>query len=91
MLTPRALVVMATSALASLYVKRLGYRVPMLLGMLFVGATFILMAQGWSSVNLGVLTIQGFWLLAIIISIGGLGMGNCVRRRWPRTCATTLR
>ena len=74
-LTPRALVVMATSALASLYVKRLGYRVPMLLGMLFVGATFMLMAQGWSSVSLGGLAIQGFWLLAIIISIGGLGMG----------------
>jgi MFS family permease len=33
------------------------------------------MAQGWSSVNLGVVAIQGFWLLAIIISIGGFGMG----------------
>ncbi len=74
-LTPRAVVVMATSALASLYVKRLGYRVPMMLGMLFVGATFVLMAQGWSSLNLGIMAIQGFWLLAIIISIGGLGMG----------------
>jgi MFS family permease len=74
-LTPRAVVVMTTSAVASLYVKRLGYRVPMLLGMIFVGATFVLMAQGWDSVNLGILTIQGFWLLAIIISVGGLGMG----------------
>jgi EmrB/QacA subfamily drug resistance transporter len=74
-LTPRAIVVMATSAIASMYVKRLGYRVPMLLGMVFVGATFMLMAQGWSSVNLGVVVIQGFWLLAIIISIGGFGMG----------------
>jgi EmrB/QacA subfamily drug resistance transporter len=74
-LTPRAVVVMATSALASLYVKRLGYRVPMMLGMLFVGATVVLMAQGWSSLNLGIMAIQGFWLLAIIISIGGLGMG----------------
>ena len=52
-LTPRAIVVMATSAVASLYVKRLGYRVPMLLGMVFVGATFVLMAQGWSGMNLG--------------------------------------
>ncbi|MBV9329546.1 MAG: MFS transporter [Chloroflexi bacterium] len=74
-LTPRAIVVMASSAVASLYVKRLGYRVPMLIGMIFVGATFVLMAQGWSSVDLGVLAIQGFWLLAIIISIGGFGMG----------------
>jgi MFS family permease len=74
-LTPRAVVVMATSALASLYVKRLGYRVPMMLGMVFVGGTFILMAQGWSSLNLGIMAIQGFWLLAIILSVGGLGMG----------------
>jgi MFS family permease len=74
-LTPRAVVVMATSAIASMYVKRLGYRVPMMLGMVFVGGTFILMAQGWSSLNLGIMAIQGFWLLAIILSIGGLGMG----------------
>ncbi len=74
-LTPRAVVVMATSALASLYVKRIGYRVPMMLGMVFVGGTFILMAQGWSSVNLGIMAIQGFWLLAVILSVGGLGMG----------------
>jgi EmrB/QacA subfamily drug resistance transporter len=74
-LTPRALVVMATSTLASLYVKRLGYRWPMLLGMVFVGLTFVLMAQGWSGVQIGGISIQGFWLLAAIISIGGLGMG----------------
>jgi EmrB/QacA subfamily drug resistance transporter len=74
-LTPRAVVVMATSAVASLYVKRLGYRVPMLIGMIFVGGTFVLMAQGWSNLNLGGVAIEGFWLLAIIISIGGLGMG----------------
>jgi EmrB/QacA subfamily drug resistance transporter len=37
-LSPRAVVVMLTSMLASLYVKRLGYRVPMQVGMLFVGA-----------------------------------------------------
>jgi EmrB/QacA subfamily drug resistance transporter len=74
-LTPRAVVVVLTSMLASLYVKRLGYRVPMLVGMLFVGATFMLMAQGWSSVRLGGLAIDGFWLLAILIAIGGIGMG----------------
>jgi len=74
-LTPRAAVVTVTSMLASLYVKRLGYRVPMLLGMLFVGLTFVLMAQGWSSVQVGGVAVQGFWLLAVIIAIGGFGMG----------------
>jgi MFS family permease len=33
------------------------------------------MAQGWSSVQVGGASIQGFWLLAAIISIGGIGMG----------------
>lgn len=74
-LTPRALVVMVVSTLASLYIRRLGYRWPMLLGMAFVGVTFLLMAQGWSSVRVGPLTLSGFWLLAAIIAIGGLGMG----------------
>src|SRR5919204_1425000 len=74
-LTPRAAVVTVASMLASLYVKRLGYRLPMLVGMLFVGLTFVLMGQGWSSVQVGSVGLQGFWLLAAIIAIGGLGMG----------------
>jgi MFS family permease len=55
--------------------KRLGYRMPMLVGMAFVGLTFVLMAQGWTTLELGPWSIQGFWLLATIIAIGGLGMG----------------
>src|ERR1051326_6176625 len=38
-LTPRAVVVMLTSMVASLFIKRLGYRLPMVIGMLFVGVT----------------------------------------------------
>lgn len=74
-LTPRALVVTCTSLMASLFVRRLGYRWPMLLGMGLVAVQFALMAQGWSSLQLGAFAIQGFWLLAMIIAIGGLGMG----------------
>ena len=40
-LTPRAPIVTTTSLLASLYVKRLGFRWPMLLGMACVGLTFV--------------------------------------------------
>jgi MFS family permease len=74
-LTPRAIVVMLMSFLASMFIKRLGYRLPMLVGMLFVAVTFLLMAQGWSNVQVGGATIQGFWLLATLIAIGGVGMG----------------
>jgi MFS family permease len=33
------------------------------------------MAQGWSNVQIGGVSIQGFWLLATMIAIGGVGMG----------------
>jgi MFS family permease len=74
-LTPRALLVVFTSTLASLYVKRLGYRMPMLIGMLLVGLTFVLLSQASSALKIGPWSVDGFWLLAAIISIGGIGMG----------------
>jgi len=74
-LTPRAFVVVGVSAVASIYVKKLGYRWPMLSGMAFVAVTFVLMAQGLTNVQIGGFAIEGFWLLAAIISIGGFGMG----------------
>ena len=75
-LTPRALIVMSVSAAASLSIRRFGYRIPMLLGMFLVGVNFVLMAQGWTSIPLGAgWTLSGFWLLATLIAIGGIGMG----------------
>lgn len=74
-LTPRAVIVMLMSFMASLFIKRLGYRLPMLLGMCFVAVNFVLMAQGWSNVHVGGVTVEGFWLLAVLIAIGGVGMG----------------
>lgn len=74
-LAPRAVVVMLMSFVASMFIKRLGYRLPMLLGMAFVAVNFVLMAQGWSSLQVGGMRIEGFWLLAALIAIGGVGMG----------------
>jgi MFS family permease len=47
----------------------------MILGMVFVAINFVLMAQGWDSVQIGPWTLSGFWLLAAMIAIGGFGMG----------------
>jgi EmrB/QacA subfamily drug resistance transporter len=74
-LTPRAVIVTTISLLASLHLRRLGYRWPMLLGMACVGLSFVLLAQGWSSLSIAGFTIGGFWVLAAIIGIGGVGMG----------------
>jgi EmrB/QacA subfamily drug resistance transporter len=74
-LTPRAVVVFASSVLASVYIVRLGTRFPMLMGMFLVGITLVLLSMGWTSVSVGGVSLQGFWLLSAIIAIGGLGMG----------------
>jgi EmrB/QacA subfamily drug resistance transporter len=74
-LTPRAIVMIAVSTLASLFVIRLGYRWPMLLGMLLVGVTQVLLGQGWTSVQVGGVTWGGFGLLATIVSFSGIGQG----------------
>jgi EmrB/QacA subfamily drug resistance transporter len=74
-LTPRALTVVASSVLSSMYVIRLGYRLPMLLGMLLVVVSLLLLARDWPSLHLGPLEVQGFWQLAGLLAIGGMGMG----------------
>jgi EmrB/QacA subfamily drug resistance transporter len=74
-LTPRALTVVTASVLSSMYVIRLGYRLPMLVGMLLVVVSLLLLARDWPSLQLGPLEIQGFWQLAGLLAIGGAGMG----------------
>ncbi|MGN6564440.1 MAG: MFS transporter [Thermomicrobiales bacterium] len=74
-ITPRAILMILASTLASIFIIRLGYRVPMLIGMALVMTTLLLLGQGWTSVTVGGVTVQGFWLLAIVVSFSGLGMG----------------
>jgi MFS family permease len=74
-LTPRALAVVTSSVLSSMYVIRLGYRLPMLLGMALVDVSLLLLAHDWSVIHIGPLEIQGFWQLAGLLAIGGAGMG----------------
>ncbi len=74
-LTPRALIVFCTSILGSVYILRFGYRRPMLFGMVLNWVTLLLLAQGWTGVQLGGLQINGYWLLATILAIAGLGNG----------------
>jgi MFS family permease len=74
-LTPRAIAMIVSSVLTSLYVIRLGYRLPMLAGMALVALMLLLLGPGWTSVEIGPVQLGGFWLLAAILVIGGFGMG----------------
>jgi EmrB/QacA subfamily drug resistance transporter len=74
-ITPRALLMIATSTVASIFLIRLGYRLPMLVGMALVTTSLVLLGLGHTSVQIGGFTLQGFWLMAGIVSFSGLGMG----------------
>src|SRR5437762_394345 len=66
---------MATSAVASFFLIRLGYRLPMLAGMACIVATMLLLSRGWSEVTLLGLHIGTFALLSAEVALGGMGMG----------------
>lgn len=74
-LTPRAVAMIVVSTLASLFIIRLGYHLPMLVGMVLVASSLVLLGQDWTALHLGGATIGGFWLMALIVAISGLGMG----------------
>ncbi len=74
-LTPRSVVMTATSAVVSLYILRLGYRWPMLAGMACIVGTMLLLSQAWSDITIGGLLIGTFPLVAAEVALGGLGMG----------------
>ena len=74
-LTPRSIAIIITSLYASLWLIRLGYRVPMLVGAGLVMVMLLLLGTGATEVHLGPFSLGGFWLLAPILAIGGVGLG----------------
>jgi EmrB/QacA subfamily drug resistance transporter len=74
-LTPRSIVMTTVSTVASLFIIRLGYRVPMLVGMGCVVCTMLMLSQAWPSLTIGALQIGTVPLLAAEVALGGVGMG----------------
>jgi EmrB/QacA subfamily drug resistance transporter len=73
--TPRAIAMIVTSIVASLWVIRTGYRAPMVAGVCLVSISLFLLGLGWTELHVGSFSLGGFWLLAPILAIGGVGMG----------------
>jgi EmrB/QacA subfamily drug resistance transporter len=74
-LTPRSIAIILTSILASLWLIRLGYRKPMIAGSVLVAIMLLLLGTGWTTLQLGPVSLTGFWLLGSILAIGGVGLG----------------
>ena len=74
-LTPRSVASIVLGTATSFLLVRLGYRLPIILGLGIIAASNIVLGQGWSDVALGPLTLTPFVLLAIVLGAAGTGTG----------------
>ncbi|MER3419010.1 MAG: MFS transporter [Chloroflexota bacterium] len=75
LLTPRAVVMIITSTVASLYIIRLGYRLPMILGICAISLSLMLASLGTENVHLFGVAVPNFVYLAAVVALMGLGFG----------------
>ena len=74
-LTPRALTGIIVSGLTSILLIRLGYRFPMIVGIILVSISLGMLSLGWDQATIGPLEVDAFWLLASMLVLSGLGQG----------------
>jgi MFS family permease len=74
-LTPRSLTMILVSAGTSLFLIRLGYRIPIVVGMAGMVVVMLIIGQGWESFVLGPLDIGPFGILALSTGLSGIAMG----------------
>ncbi len=74
-MSPRGLAMAGTSVVASMWIIRLGYRLPMLLGMGLVAVALVLLGIAPSTLQVGSVQLDSFWIMAVILALGGLGTG----------------
>jgi EmrB/QacA subfamily drug resistance transporter len=74
-LTPRSLTMIVMSACTSIFIIRLGYRVPIVLGMAGMIVSMLILGQGWDTLAFGGVDLGPFALLAATVGLSGLAMG----------------
>lgn len=74
-LTPRSVAMIVMSTVTSIFIIKLGYRVPIVLGMVGMIVSMLVVGQGWDGLDLGVLSVGPFVLLAVTVGLSGVGMG----------------
>ena len=74
-LTPRSLVMIPVSTATSFMLARVGYRLPMLAGMVCVTVALLLLGQGLGGLTLGPIEVGPLVPLLGIMALSGLGMG----------------
>ncbi len=74
-LTPRSITMILTSAVTSFFIIRLGYRLPMVLGMVLLSLTMVLLSRTFHDASLLGWHMPDFAFLAVQVAFAGLAMG----------------
>ncbi|MEW5897667.1 MAG: MFS transporter [Bacillota bacterium] len=75
LLTARALGMIGTSALVSMYLNRTGYRLPMAAGFLVLAASTLRLGLASHSPVIGGWACADYWWLAALVFVSGVGVG----------------
>lgn len=75
LLTPRAIVMIIFSTVASIILPRTGYRKPIIIGLLVLVVGMIFLAAEPHAFDLGGIHFSDFVVLAAVVSIAGVGLG----------------
>jgi len=74
-LTPRAIAMISMSILSSFLLIRIGYRLPMIVGIVLISIGLFLFSQGWHNPIVFGGPMSNLLLLSILIAITGFGVG----------------
>ena len=76
LLTPRSILLIVMSTVASVWLLKYGYRRPMLAGTTIVGLGVLFLGLLPDELRLGSIRVPPFWAIAISMALAGLGMGT---------------
>jgi EmrB/QacA subfamily drug resistance transporter len=76
LLTPRSIMLIVMSTVASVWLLKYGYRLPMLAGTAIVGLGVLFLGLLPDELQLGPISVPPFWAIAISMMLAGMGMGT---------------
>jgi MFS family permease len=74
-MTPRSITSILLGTTTSFLLVRLGYRMPIIVGLAIIAIANVILGQGYDGATIGSLTIAPFVLLALIVGLAGVGSG----------------
>jgi EmrB/QacA subfamily drug resistance transporter len=74
-MTPRSITSILLGTATSFMLTRLGYRLPIIVGLAIISLSNVILGQGWDGLTLGPLIIAPFFLLALNVGLAGVGSG----------------